>query len=74
MVESVDENGGHTGHTSKKLAGKSLNMMTRERSKVVFLEEVVNAHAQEFGHETYVVSMVEPTEKVNAIAEDTLDE
>ena len=47
-----------------------MNVMTRERREVVFLEEVVHTHTQKFGNQTNMVSVIEPAKEVNTITND----
>ena len=56
-----------TCYASQELAGKLLNVMTRERREVVFLEEVVHTHTQKFRNQTNMVSVIEPAKEVDTI-------
>jgi len=44
-------------------------MVSRKRGEIVFLEKVVNTHAQKFRHQTNMVSVIEPAQKMDTIAE-----
>lgn len=48
------------------MPSKRLDLMAWERRKVILLEEVVDAHAQQLGDQTYVIPMVEPVEEMYA--------
>jgi hypothetical protein len=43
--------------------------MTRERCKVVLLEEVVDAHTQQLRNQTDMVSVIEPAKEMDTIAD-----
>jgi hypothetical protein len=44
-------------------------VVSRKRSEIIFLEEVINTHAQKFRHQTNMVSVIEPAQKMDAVAE-----
>lgn len=37
-----------TGNAAKELTGKLLNMVTRKRGEIVFLDEIIDTHSQQF--------------------------
>jgi hypothetical protein len=43
--------------------------MTRERCKVVLLEEVMHTHTQQLRNQTDMVPVIEPAKEVDTIAE-----
>ena len=45
-----------------------MDVVSRKRREIVFLEEVINTHAQKFRHQTNMVSVIEPTQKMDAVA------
>jgi hypothetical protein len=55
-----------TSHTAEKLLGERLDMIARERSKIVLLEKVIDTHAEQLGHQAYVIPIVKPIQNVNA--------
>jgi hypothetical protein len=48
--------------------------MTREWCKVVLLEEVVDAHTQQLRNQTDMVSVIEPAEEMDTVADSLLVE
>lgn len=45
-----------------------MDVVSRKRREIIFLEEVVNTHAQKFRHQTNMVSVIEPAQKMDAVA------
>ena len=46
-----------------------MDVVSRKRREIIFLEEVINTHAQKFRHQADMVSVIEPTQKMDAVAE-----
>ena len=44
-------------------------MVPRKRGKIIFLEKVVNTHAQKLRHQTNMVPVIKPAQKMDAVAE-----
>jgi hypothetical protein len=44
-------------------------VVSRKRRKIIFLEEVINTHAQKFRNQTNMISVIEPAQKMDAVAE-----
>ena len=63
---------GLTRHTTQQLLSELLNMVSRKCSKIILFEEVINTHAQKFRHQTNMVAVIEPTQKVDTVAEKIL--
>jgi hypothetical protein len=48
--------------------------MSGKRGKVIFLEEVIDTHAQKFRHQTNMIAVIKPAQKVDTVAKKSVSE
>jgi hypothetical protein len=56
-----------TRNAGQELPGELQDMRSGERVKVVFLEKVIDTHAEELGDDADVITMVESLDQVYAL-------